>query len=120
MIAPELPTITYGLRGLAYFELRLRGPSHDLHSGMFGGVVHNPAQVLCELIAAMHDASGRVTLPGFYDRVRPLDAEERRELGPPAHGRGLLPASLRGARPVGRGAGLHALRAGGRPAPPWR
>jgi acetylornithine deacetylase/succinyl-diaminopimelate desuccinylase-like protein len=81
MIAPELPTITYGLRGLAYFELRLRGPSHDLHSGMYGGVVHNPAQVLCELVAAMHEPSGRVALPGFYDVVRPLDPEERRELG---------------------------------------
>jgi acetylornithine deacetylase/succinyl-diaminopimelate desuccinylase-like protein len=81
MIAPELPTITYGLRGLAYFELRLRGPSHDLHSGMYGGVVHNPAQVLCELVAAMHEPSGRVTLPGFYDAVHPLDPEERRELG---------------------------------------
>ena len=80
MIAPDLPTITYGLRGLAYFELRLRGPARDLHSGMYGGVVHNPAQVLCELTAAMHDGSGRVTLPGFYDAVRPLDPEERREL----------------------------------------
>jgi acetylornithine deacetylase/succinyl-diaminopimelate desuccinylase-like protein len=80
MISAELPTITYGLRGLAYFELRLRGPEQDLHSGMYGGVVHNPAQVLSELLARMHDAQGRVTLPGFYDAVRPLDAEERREL----------------------------------------
>jgi acetylornithine deacetylase/succinyl-diaminopimelate desuccinylase-like protein len=80
MIAAELPTITYGLRGLAYFELRLRGPEHDLHSGMYGGVVLNPAQVLSELIAGMHDGQGRVTLPGFYDPVRPLDEEERREL----------------------------------------
>jgi len=81
MIAPNLPTITYGLRGLAYFELRLRGPSHDLHSGMYGGVVHNPAQVLSELIAAMHESSGRVSLPGFYDSVRSLEPEERLELG---------------------------------------
>lgn len=80
MIAPDLPTITYGLRGLAYFELRVYGPAHDLHSGVFGGVVHNPAQALCELIAGMHDAEGRVTLPGFYDRVRPLTDEERAEL----------------------------------------
>jgi acetylornithine deacetylase/succinyl-diaminopimelate desuccinylase-like protein len=80
MIAAELPTITYGLRGLAYFELRLHGPEHDLHSGMYGGVVRNPAQVLSELIAGMHDGQGRVTLPGFYDPVRPLDEEERREL----------------------------------------
>lgn len=79
-LAPDLPTITYALRGLAYFEIRLHGPDHDLHSGVFGGVVHNPGQALCELIAGMHDAEGRVTLPGFYDRVIPLSAEEREEL----------------------------------------
>jgi acetylornithine deacetylase/succinyl-diaminopimelate desuccinylase-like protein len=80
MLGPELPTITYALRGLAYFDLRLRGPSQDLHSGSFGGVIHNPAQVLCELIAQLHDENGRVTIPGFYDRVRKLEAEEREEL----------------------------------------
>lgn len=80
MIAADLPTITYALRGLAYFEIRVYGPEHDLHSGLFGGIVHNPAQVLCELIAGMHDQDGRITLPGFYDRVRPLSAEERAEL----------------------------------------
>jgi acetylornithine deacetylase/succinyl-diaminopimelate desuccinylase-like protein len=80
MISAEDPTITYGLRGLAYFELRLFGPAHDLHSGLFGGVIHNPAQALCELIAGMHDGDGRVTLPGFYDRVCPLSAEERAEI----------------------------------------
>jgi acetylornithine deacetylase/succinyl-diaminopimelate desuccinylase-like protein len=80
MMAPDIPTITYAVRGLAYFELRLRGPKSDLHSGVFGGVVHNPAQVLCEVIAGMHAADGRVTLPGFYDRVRLLDSEERQEL----------------------------------------
>jgi acetylornithine deacetylase/succinyl-diaminopimelate desuccinylase-like protein len=72
--------LVYGLRGLAYFELKLTGPDHDLHSGMFGGSVHNPAQVLCELIAGMHDPEGRVTLPGFYDKVRPLSMEERSEI----------------------------------------
>ena len=80
MLAPDVPTITYALRGLAYFELRVYGPDHDLHSGVFGGAVHNPAQVLCELIAGMHDEHGRVTLPGFYDAVRTLEAEERAEL----------------------------------------
>jgi acetylornithine deacetylase/succinyl-diaminopimelate desuccinylase-like protein len=80
MLAPDLPTITYALRGLAYFELRVYGPNHDLHSGIYGGVVHNPAQALCELIAGMHDAHGRVTLPGFYAKVQQLDAEERGEL----------------------------------------
>lgn len=79
MIGADIPTITYGLRGLAYFEIRVSGAVHDLHSGSFGGAVHNPAQVLCELIAGMHDAQGRVTLPGFYDYVRPLEADERAE-----------------------------------------
>ncbi len=77
MIGLDLPTITYGLRGLAYFELRVYGPDHDLHSGQYGGEVHNPAQALCELIAGMHDDQNRVSLPGFYDRVRSLSAEER-------------------------------------------
>jgi acetylornithine deacetylase/succinyl-diaminopimelate desuccinylase-like protein len=80
IISPTLPSIAYGLRGLAYFELWVHGPDHDLHSGVFGGSVHNPAQALCELIAGMHDADGRVTLPGFYDKVRTLDDEERAEL----------------------------------------
>ncbi|MEW6179741.1 MAG: dipeptidase [Chloroflexota bacterium] len=80
MIAADLPTITYALRGLAYFEIRVHGPAHDLHSGLYGGVVHNPAQVLCELIAGMHDSDGKITLPGFYDKVRPLSSEEREAL----------------------------------------
>ena len=76
----EVPTITYALRGLAYFELRVFGPDHDLHSGTFGGSVLNPAQALCALVAGMHDDQGRVTLPGFYGSVRPLDPQERAEL----------------------------------------
>lgn len=80
ILGPDLPSISYALRGLAYFELEVRGPKQDLHSGMFGGAIHNPAQVLCELIAGMHDADNRVTLPGFYDTVRPLDADERAAL----------------------------------------
>ena len=80
MIGKEYPTITYALRGLAYFELRIFGPGQDLHSGIYGGVVHNPAIVLAELVAGMHDAKGRVTLPGFYDRVLKLTKEEREEL----------------------------------------
>jgi acetylornithine deacetylase/succinyl-diaminopimelate desuccinylase-like protein len=79
MIAADTPTIVYGLRGLAYFELHVHGPNHDLHSGLYGGVVHNPAQALCELIAAMHDDHGTVALPGFYDHVRPLRPEEHAE-----------------------------------------
>jgi len=80
MIGPDAPTITYALRGLGYFEIRIFGPEHDLHSGLYGGVVHNPAIVLAELIAGMHDDQGRITLPGFYDRVRLIDAEERAQL----------------------------------------
>jgi acetylornithine deacetylase/succinyl-diaminopimelate desuccinylase-like protein len=80
MLAPSVPTITYGLRGLAYFELRVYGPENDLHSGLFGGIVHNPAQVLSELISGMHNADERVTLPGFYDHVLPLSQDERDEL----------------------------------------
>ncbi|NPA26255.1 MAG: dipeptidase [Chloroflexi bacterium] len=80
MQGPDLPSITYALRGLAYFELRVHGPSHDLHSGAYGGAIHNPAQAMAELLAGMHDADGRVTLPGFYDRVRPLTDEERARL----------------------------------------
>lgn len=77
MIGKDIPTIIFGLRGLAYFELRVYGPKHDLHSGLFGGVVHNPANALAQLIAGMHDASGRVALPGFYDRVRLISSGER-------------------------------------------
>jgi len=80
MIAADLPTITYGLRGLMYAEVRVYGPDRDLHSGLFGGTIHNPAQALAELIAGMHDANGRVTLPGFYEKVRPIDAAEHEEM----------------------------------------
>jgi acetylornithine deacetylase/succinyl-diaminopimelate desuccinylase-like protein len=80
MVSPETPAIVYALRGLAYFEVRVYGPEHDLHSGSFGGVVHNPAQALCELVAGMHDSHGRITLPGFYNRVKELGEVERSEL----------------------------------------
>ena len=77
MIALDKPTVTTGLRGLAYFELRVYGPGKDLHSGLFGGTIHNPAQALIELIAGMHDKNSRITLPGFYDEVRKLSKKER-------------------------------------------
>jgi acetylornithine deacetylase/succinyl-diaminopimelate desuccinylase-like protein len=77
MIGIDKPTITTSLRGLAYFELRVYGPDKDLHSGLFGGTVHNPAQALIELAAGMHDKNGRVMLPGFYDKVRRLGKKER-------------------------------------------
>jgi acetylornithine deacetylase/succinyl-diaminopimelate desuccinylase-like protein len=75
--ARGLPAITCGLRGLVYMEVFLTGPGHDLHSGMFGGSVPNPANVLCELIATLHDADGRVNIPGFYDDVDAIPEIER-------------------------------------------
>jgi acetylornithine deacetylase/succinyl-diaminopimelate desuccinylase-like protein len=80
IIGPETPSITYALRGLAYFEIRLEGPPGDLHSGTFGGTVVNPANVLAGLIGKMHDDQGRVTFPGFYDDVKPLSDQERSDL----------------------------------------
>lgn len=80
ILGPDTPSITYALRGLAYFELRLQGPKGDLHSGIFGGAVVNPANALAKLIAGMHDDRGRVTLPGFYDDVKPLTEKERADL----------------------------------------
>jgi len=77
MIAPGVPTVAYGLRGITGMELVVRGPDHDLHSGCFGGAVANPATVAARLVAALHDASGRIVVPGFHDRVRPLEAWER-------------------------------------------
>jgi len=74
--APGVPALVYGLRGLAGAELRLRGPNTDLHSGMYGGTVRNPANALATLIAGLHDKNGHITIPGFYDDVRPLTALE--------------------------------------------
>ena len=80
MPRPDLPALTYGLRGICYMEVKITGPKRDLHSGSFGGAVYNPIQALSEIIISMKDARGHVTLPGFYDRVRPIDDEERRSL----------------------------------------
>jgi acetylornithine deacetylase/succinyl-diaminopimelate desuccinylase-like protein len=77
MVAPGIPTFTYGLRGILCMEIRLRGPAADLHSGIFGGSVANPATVLSRIIAKLHDESGRVAIPGFYDPVVPLEGWER-------------------------------------------
>lgn len=77
MAAPNTPTITYGLKGLAYLEVHVRGAAMDLHSGAFGGAAPNPIGGLAKMIAALHDASGRVAVPGFYDAVLDITAEER-------------------------------------------
>ena len=78
MFAKGVPSVCYGLRGLAYMEVELTGPNKDLHSGSFGGSVHNPIQALSELIASLHDKRGKITIPGFYKDVRPLTAKERK------------------------------------------
>jgi len=78
--APGQPAINYGLRGIAYYELRLEGPDRDLHSGSFGGSVTNPANALAAMLAALIDQRGKVQIPGFYDDVAPLSQRERKEL----------------------------------------
>jgi acetylornithine deacetylase/succinyl-diaminopimelate desuccinylase-like protein len=80
MIGMDVPSVTVGLRGLAYVEVEVTGPSHDLHSGLFGGAVANPANVLAKLIASLHDEDHRVTIPGFYDDVLEVSPEERAEM----------------------------------------
>jgi acetylornithine deacetylase/succinyl-diaminopimelate desuccinylase-like protein len=77
MIAPEQPTLTYGLRGIAAIEATVTGPDHDLHSGIFGGAVENPVTVLARLIAGLHDENRKIRIEGFYDGVREIAAWER-------------------------------------------
>ncbi|QGY45228.1 dipeptidase [Maribellus comscasis] len=81
MLAPDTPSITTGLRGLAYWQVEVTGPNRDLHSGMFGGAVANPINVLCSMIDKMVDKKGKVTIPGFYDDVLEVSSEERELLG---------------------------------------
>ena len=80
MISDKVPSINCGMRGLAYLEVKVTGPNKDLHSGHYGGAVANPIQVLCEMIASLIDADGHVTVPGFYDKVVELSAEDRAQL----------------------------------------
>jgi len=80
ILGQDLPSIVYALRGIAYVEVEVTGPDHDLHSGIYGGAVHNPINALCAMIARLHDEDGHITIPGFYDKVRELDAGERAEL----------------------------------------
>lgn len=77
MISAQQPSLTYALRGSLSVEITVQGPKSELHSGNFGGAVYNPLQALCELIANLHDRSGRITIPGFYDAVKPVSTEER-------------------------------------------
>ncbi len=80
MIDKDTPSITTGLRGLAYMEVEVTGPNQDLHSGLFGGAVANPANVLAKMIASLHDENNHITIPGFYDDVLEVDAEERADM----------------------------------------
>ena len=80
MVAQDQPSITTGLRGLSYMEVTVTGPNRDLHSGLYGGSVQNPINVLCEMIASLRDQDKKVTIPGFYDQVAKISAEERAEM----------------------------------------
>lgn len=80
MIAKDIPSITTGLRGLSYVEVEVTGPNRDLHSGLYGGAVANPINVLTKMIASLHDENNHITIPGFYDKVEELSREERDEM----------------------------------------
>jgi acetylornithine deacetylase/succinyl-diaminopimelate desuccinylase-like protein len=80
MISMEHPSIESGLRGLSYMEVEVTGPNRDLHSGVYGGAVANPATILCRMIASLHDENNHITIPGFYDKVQELTDAERKAL----------------------------------------
>ena len=80
MISLDTPSIDCGLRGLSYVQVEVTGPNKDLHSGVYGGAIANPINVLCQMIASMHDENKHITIPGFYDKVLELNAKEREEL----------------------------------------
>ncbi len=80
MISNQQPSITTGLRGLSYVEVEVTGPNRDLHSGLYGGAVANPINILSKMIASLHDENNHITIPGFYDKVEELSAEERAEM----------------------------------------
>ncbi|WP_420602920.1 dipeptidase [Flagellimonas sp.] len=80
MMANDVPSITTGLRGLSYVEVEVTGPNRDLHSGIYGGAVPNPINVLNKMIASLHDENNHITIPGFYDKVEEVSAEERAEM----------------------------------------
>lgn len=80
MLANDVPSITTGLRGLTYLEVEVTGPNRDLHSGVYGGAVANPINILCDMISSLHDTDRRVTIPGFYDAVEEVSKEEREQM----------------------------------------
>lgn len=115
MLAPDQPLLIYGLRGMWAGDVTVRGPARDLHSGMYGGAVHNPNQALCELLAQLHDETGRVTVPGFYDDVQPLDDQERAALAQVPYGEEELLAESGVPRAWGEPAFTVTERVGARP-----
>lgn len=116
MIDPDLPTITMGLRGIAACGIEVHGPAYDIHSGLYGGLVLNPLQVLAKILAALHNEDGSVAVPGFYDGIQPPSAQDRslanaapidfhasaEQLGVPLRGgeRGFSPVERKGFRPT--------------------
>ncbi len=80
MIAKDVPSITTGLRGLSYVEVEVKGPNRDLHSGLYGGAVANPINILCQMIGKLHDENNHITIPGFYDKVEKLSRDERNKM----------------------------------------
>src|SRR5690606_238369 len=80
MISLDTPSLETGLRGLSYLEVEVTGPNRDLHSGVYGGAVANPITILAQMIASLHDENNRITVPGFYDGVVELSAEERAKI----------------------------------------
>jgi len=80
IIANNVPSITTGLRGLSYLEVEVTGPNRDLHSGVYGGAVANPCNILCDMIASLHDKNGKITIPGFYKDVKTVPSKERKEM----------------------------------------
>ncbi|MBC8085470.1 MAG: dipeptidase [Hymenobacter sp.] len=94
MLANDTPSIEVGLRGLSYHEVEVTGPNRDLHSGLYGGAVPNPINVLCQMIASLHDAQQRITIPGFYDAVEELSAAERAEMAKAPHSDAAFKASI--------------------------
>lgn len=85
LVANDTPSIDVGLRGLAYMEVEVIGPNRDLHSGVYGGAVANPATILCKMIASMHDENNHITIPAFYDKVATVSDEDRKALGKIPH-----------------------------------
>ena len=83
IIANDIPSITTGLRGLSYVEVEVTGPNRDLHSGLYGGAVANPINILCKMIASLHNDKKQITIPGFYDQVENLSLEDRKRMAPP-------------------------------------